>query len=126
MNIFESASKNKFRFSSDRGELTTEQLWDLKLDTLDTIAKNVNRQLKEVTEESFVSINVNPSHSALTIKLEVVKYIIASKLEELKATKEKQANAKKREQLLEILDRKENEALHNMSKEEIIAQLASL
>jgi hypothetical protein len=70
-----------------------EQLWDLPLLTkqvnipqtkphidLDTVAKNINRQLKDQGEESFVVDSVsNPARQVLQNKLDIVKYIIAAK-----------------------------------------------
>jgi len=60
MSLFETASKNKLRFSSIKGNLTTEDLWDLPLTSksgricLDNIAKQLYKELKDSTEESFV------------------------------------------------------------------------
>ena len=59
MNLFEIATRAKFRFDSLKGALTVEQLWELPLQSrtgvdLDTVAKGINASLKEVAEESFV------------------------------------------------------------------------
>lgn len=70
MNIFELATRQKLRFASAKGDLTTEQLWDLpllissptrdvKVD-LDTLARSINHELKAQAEESFVSTKANP------------------------------------------------------------------
>ena len=42
-NLFEKASKMKLRFSTTKGVLSTEDLWDLSLESLDRIAKNLKR-----------------------------------------------------------------------------------
>ena len=52
MNIFEQASRLKLTFSTNKGQLSVEHLWDLSLDSLDTLAKGVNRELKASEEEA--------------------------------------------------------------------------
>jgi hypothetical protein len=58
-NLFLVASRSKFRFNTASGTITTEDLWDLPLSSgkanLDDIAKALNKQLKDASEEqSFV------------------------------------------------------------------------
>lgn len=132
MNIFEKAARSALRFSTSRGELTVEQLWSLPLTgkslqlDLDTVAKEVNRQLKEVTEESFVSTNSNPQKTSLELKLELVKYIIGVKLEEQTAAKDAATKKVRKSQLLEILAQKQNNKLNEMSEADILKELESL
>lgn len=130
-NLFQLASRQKFRFQSIKGELTTEQLWDLPLTArggfnLDEVAKQVAAELKAAGEESFVQKNSNPAKSKLEAKLEIVKHIIAAKLEEAeKATKASQ-NQEERQRLLAVLNRKQDAALEELTPEQIQARLAEL
>ena len=62
MDIFEKAAREKLRFDSPIGDLTTEQLWDLPLTSaniqrpsLDFMARAVSRELRDFGEESFDS-----------------------------------------------------------------------
>lgn len=131
MNIFEQASRKKIRFASDRGELTTEQLWDLPLLSkngfdLDTVAKAVNSQLKAVSEESFVTTTVKPQQSELELKLEILKHVIAVKVEEREKAKKAADRKVERERLLALLDQKQQAALAELSPEEIQKRLAEL
>lgn len=131
MNIFEQATRKRYRYPSIKGEITTEQLWELSLThrsgfDLDSVAKEINRQLKDAEEESFVATKANPVKEALTIKLEVVKHIIGVKLAEQQAAKDRSAAAEKRQRLQEVLHSKQNAALENLSEEEIQKQLAEL
>ena len=82
MTIFEKATREKFRYPSAKGLLTTEQLWELPLTaksgfSLDDVAKAVNAELKAVDTESFVATEANPAKATLETKLEVVKHVIA-------------------------------------------------
>lgn len=131
MNIFEQASIQKLRFSTNKGDLTTEQLWDLPLTSksgfdLDTVAKSVNGELRGVAEESFVATSTNPAKPSLELKMAILKHIIAARLaknEELKVASQKAAE---RNKLLEILGQKEDQALAALTPEEIRKRLDEL
>lgn len=125
-NIFEQAVKQKLRFQSDRGLLTTEQLYDLSLQALDKVARAVNTELKSVTEESFVSIRPNPLKDELTLKLDVLRQVIADLMAAQAAKELRAERAAKRRLLLETLEAKENDELKNLSKEEILKKLEEL
>ena len=129
--IFEQATKQKFRFPSNKGELTVEQLWDLPLQSksgfdLDSVAKQVNSSLKAVTEESFVSSVERPEHSKLNTMLDVVKHIIACKLKYIEDAEARRDKAVKRERLLSILASKQDQELQALSAEELTKQLDAL
>lgn len=129
--LFLRASREKFRFPSVRGELTTEQLWDLPLTAtsgfcLDAVAREVNAELREASEESFVETARNPAKELLEAKLELVKAVIAIKQEENARKREAAARARQREFLKDLLHRKEQDALAGLSTDEIRARLAEL
>ena len=131
MNIFEQATRRAIRFESTKGDLSVEQLWDLPLQSrnqfdLDTIAKTVNRQLNDVTEESFVSVRENPAKETLSLKLELVKHIISVKLQEAEEARNRANKASEKEKLLRLLDEKQNEALRALTPEELQERLKAL
>lgn len=132
MNIFEFATRQKLRFSSSKGDLSVEQLWDLpmksntgKLD-LNGIAIGIARQLRDSTELSFVEDRPDPAKRELEIKLELVKHIIATKQADSAAILDAKKIADRKARLTEALDAKQNEALASMSEEDIRKELASL
>lgn len=126
-NIFEIASRRKFRFSFTKGEITTEQLWDLSLTDLDAVAKLVNANLKAVTEDSFVKVtNNSAAQRLLETKLDVLKHIIAVKLDEVEQRQAVSARAAKRATLLEALAAREAQELSQASKDDLLKQLAEL
>lgn len=126
-NIFEIASRRKFRFSFTKGEITTEQLWDLSLTDLDAVAKLVNANLKAITEDSFVKVtNNSASQRLLETKLDVLKHIIAVKLDELDQRQAASTRAAKRSTLLEALAAREAQELSQASKDDLLKQLAEL
>lgn len=131
-NMFESATRNKLRFESSVGHLTVEDLWDLpltstrKIATLDNVAREVNRQLKAESEESFVVKSTNARKKDLETKLEIVKYIIQVKLDEQEAARSRAARAEEKKKLLEILEAKETQNMVSMDVEDIRKRLAEL
>jgi len=125
MNIFEQAAKQKIRFQSDRGLLTVEQLYDLSLQDLDTIARAVNNELKSLTEESFIA-PVADNSTVESVKLDILKHIIAVKLAAIENAKQAKDRAEKRAVLLQALASKENEEVNSMSKEEILKKLEEI
>jgi hypothetical protein len=130
-NIFEIASRAKLRFTSTRGLLTVEQLWDLPLLTqdgfcLDAVAREANKNLKSLTEESFVATERTPAHDKAEVTLEVVKHIIAVKIAEEAANKKRAENRVKKARLLEILAEKEDGKMSELSVKELQKQIAAL
>ena len=131
MSIFEQASIQKISFPSVRGELTTEQLWDLPLQSknqfdLDTVAKEVNASLKSVTEESFVATTTSPAKAKYELMLELVKHVIAFKLKANEEQRSRAEKAAKKDKLVAILGEKQDAALKELTAEELAKQIAEL
>jgi hypothetical protein len=127
MNIFEIASRRHFRFQSGKGLLTVEDLWSVPLTqgaaNLDDIAKQISRNIKAEADESFVKTKTVKSQATKDeeVKLEIVKHIIAVRLQE---QEEKDQAAAKREQkakLDALIERKREGALESMTLEELEA-----
>lgn len=131
MNIFEQASRQKLRLPSVKGLLTAENLWDLPLQSksgfdLDTVAKTVNSELKAQAEESFVSTNVNPQKAVLELALEVVKHVIAVRMDENEKARQRAKLLEERQKLIGLLANKQDEALKGLSEEQLKAKLAEI
>lgn len=127
MDMFEQGVRNKLRFEYNQGNLLNmEDLYDLRLTggtvSLNVLAKGLNKQLKEEEEESFV-VQKSKSNVTLQLKFDIVKHIIEVKLEEAEVAKNASVNKAKREKIMSILANKEDEALLNMSKEDLEALL---
>ena len=130
-NIFEFATRNKLRFTSDRGPLSVEQLWDVPLRSrdgfdLNAVAKATNKAWKDVSEESFVETKKTPEHTRREIALEVVKYVIETKLAEEEAAKKRADNKIEKEKLLGILAEKQDGKLSALTEKELQRRIAAL
>lgn len=129
--IFQYAVRNKLRFVSAKGQLTTEQLWDVPLRSgdgfnLDAVARTANTALKEATEESFVSTEQKPEATRLKVALEVVKLVINTKLEEEAAAKRASENRAEKAKLLKILAEKQDGKLERLSEAELRRRIEAL
>ena len=118
MSNFEKASRLKLRFSTNKGELSVEDLWDLSLESLDTIAKAVNKKLKDESEESFIG-KKSSNNAVLELKMDILKEVIEVKLKEKEAKASRVIKSAKLAQLKELANNKANEQLSGMSLEEI-------
>lgn len=130
MSVFEKAIRQKFRFPSIRGLLTTEDLWDLPLTSkngfdLNSVAQAVNAEVKATGEESFVG-DSTPASAVAVLKLDVVKSVIATKIAERDAEVTRKEKRQKRDRLLELLANKEDDALQELTPDQIKEQLAAL
>ena len=120
--IFERATILKIRYQTQNGILMVEDLWDLPLDSkikanLNSIAIQLNRQIKDSGEESFIgNSKVDP---VLQLKFDIVKYIIDTKLSEAEAKANSLAKKQYNEKILKLIDEKEEEALKGKSPEEL-------
>lgn len=125
--MFEKASRLRLRFNGVApGKLTVEDLWRLPLSgkgvCLDSVAKALNKQLKDTEEESFV-VKKSAVDEETTLKFNIVKRIIEVRLAEAEAAKEKREKSEKRQKILGILADKEDEDLKGKSVDELKALL---
>lgn len=131
MSIFEKATKLKLRFTTLKGLLTTEDLWDLPLSggagkaNLDGIAIELFNQLNEGKAISFVgggkAVDEIPQ-----LKFDIVKHIIDVKVAERAVRTEAAARSEKKQLILGIIAQKENEALASTSLEDLRKLAADL
>ena len=129
--LYKQASRLKLRFESNKGFLSVEQLWDVPLMSpsgfcLDHIARNVSLALKDTGEGSFVEDVIPEGKEENELRLEILKDIIAVKIAERKAKQDEKAKAQEKQRLLEILAKKKDSALEELSVEEIQKRIEAL
>ncbi len=125
MDLFEKATRKKLRFKTDQGNLTVEDIWDLKLEALDTLAKALNSEVKESSEESFIAPQ-SSINDTLSLKFSVVKHIIKVKLDEKETAKLAKEKREKVQLLMDKIRAKEMEELDSKPLEELRKELESL
>lgn len=126
VNIFEYATREKLRFPF-KGEISVEDLWDLSLTNLDKVYKSLNAQAKQNNEASLISSSVKTAEeSRIDSKIEIVRYIFDVKDNEAKARRRAVEKAEKKQKIMSIIARKQDEALESMSAEDLQKMLDEL
>lgn len=123
MNLFETATREKYRFPY-KGMISVEDLWDLNVTQLDGVYKVLSKEVKTQGEDSLMAETT--IDKSLANKIEIVKHIFAVKQSEANARMIAAENKKKRERIAEVLAQKEDEALRNMSADELKKLMADM
>lgn len=122
--IFVIASKEKYRYPY-KGQITTEDLWDLTQTQLDSLFKTLNGERKVTEAESLLGSHT-AEEQALLNKIEIVKYVFSAKREEAEAKKQRTVNAEKKRRIMELIASKEDAALGERSIEDLKKMLSDL
>lgn len=122
--LFIKASRQPLRFVTSKGALTVEDLWNLHLNDLNTLAVSYDKQLKE-SGISFITTKTDKT-AGIQLQFDIVKYIIDVRLAEAAAKEQKYLIAAKRDQILEVIARKERSAIEGKSLEELRKELELL
>lgn len=125
--IFEKAAELKVRFDTTKGQLATEDLYDYPVDTLDSMAQAVNKQLRQESEESFIPSKAKKrTTTLLELKLEILKAVIKHKLAKEEARKLRSERRAELDMLQGLLQDKKVEGMKAMSLEDIQKKIAEL
>jgi hypothetical protein len=124
MEMFEQASRDKTRFMY-RGQISTEDLWDLSVQELNRIFKGLNAKLKTAKEESLLGPKA-AEDSELELQVAIIRRVVEVKLAEA-AERDLLAEKKvKRQKILSILAEKQDGALASKSEEDLKKMLEEL
>lgn len=122
MDIYKRASKQKLKISTTKGELLVEQLWDLTLEELDSLATDMDEQLERVKSKTYLKAS-SKEDTVLKLRRDIVVDIIESKVKEgeiaLKAAETKAKN----QRIIELIAKKQDEQLEGKTLEELEAML---
>jgi hypothetical protein len=132
-NIFEVASRAKLRFTTSKGELSVEDLWDLPLQhptkvNLDSIALELDTALKaqQGATTSFVKPATKTKLDVTQLKFDVVKHVIDVLVAERDTREQAAARSAKKQELIAALAEAEGNALKSKSPEELRKMIEEL
>lgn len=124
-NLFELATRRKFRFETTRGNLTIEELWDLSIESLDRIAVALHKKVNSEETVSFVNtskkVNTNDD-----LKLEIVLHVINVRVSEATELRDRQLKAERARTIRDELERRKEDAIKTKSDEELAKELELL
>jgi hypothetical protein len=131
--LFEIATLAKLRYTTTRGEINTEDLWDVPLRSkdsynLEVVAQAANEKLRAVSQPSFVPSKQksNPKQAHLALALEVIQHIISVKFEKEESLARAEARRVERNKLLDAMAEKNDAELKSLSKAELRKRLDAL
>ena len=122
--LFINATRNNYQFPF-KGMIDVIDLWDLSVTNLDIVFKSLNADAKKCAEESLLATK-SKEDEEIADKIEIVKYIVSVKLGEIQAREDAKKNKEMRQRLLAIKAKRQDEALENMSDEDLDKALAEL
>lgn len=122
-NKFIIALRKQLRFDTVAGKVTCEDLWLLPLTSktranLNDIAVGLDDLIQKQPRKSFVE-DTPKDNDDTQLKFDIVMYVIETKRSEAKIIADAAERKAKREKLLELIDRKENQELENKGLDEL-------
>lgn len=122
INIFEYAAANRVRFQY-KGSITTEDLYNLPTKALDEIYQGVAAELAAKQGAKSLMAKQDKDTELLTIKMKIVEYIYNQKVAQAEAVKRAVARNQQNQVILDMIAKKEQQALEGKSIEELRAML---
>lgn len=122
MSIYKKASKSKLRFSTRKGVVNVEQLWDLSMSDLSDAIKHVKKVISESSNDDELSFlseeanTVNPEHQLI---FDILKDVYISKKEERDSIKQAAEIKAHNEKILALIHAKQEQSLNELSEEEL-------
>jgi len=118
MENFKLATQQKLRFQTNKGVLTTEQLWDLSLTDLDGLAVQLQTEYEESGKKSFL-VKRSVKDKTSKLKFDVVLDVLQTKSEEAEEAKTKAENKAFNQKIEAIIEEKQEEGLKSKSVKEL-------
>lgn len=115
--MFENAVRNKYRWYTKKGNVSVEDLWDMNINDLNDIYKELRIEYKNSFEESLL-VEAKPNKE-LESKIEIIKHIVNIKIAEKNAKAVEAEKKQKAKMIDDILAKKEISGLESMSIEEL-------
>lgn len=122
MEQFKEASKLKLRFATDKGLLSTEQLWDLNQTQLANLIKSIKKVLKQTDNDddlSFLTTTSSVVDTENKLRFDIAKEIYLTKKKEIEELRDAAQIKQENEKILSIIARKKESKLEEMSVEEL-------
>jgi hypothetical protein len=122
MDIYKKACQQRLRFSTTRGTLTAEQLFDLSLAELDKLAVELESSYEESKGKSFLKKRTTKD---VTIKLQfdIVLDVLQTKVGEAEAAQELKETKEHNQKILTLISEKKDGELKGKSIKQLEAML---
>lgn len=123
MNVWFNAVLNKYRFSCSKGNLTTEDLFDLKMKELDGIYQDLVDEIDQLEGKSLYDSDEDKNKmdeiKVLNDKINIVESIFNYHKANKEAAKRKTKIKTMKDELNEVIAQKQKDELASLSVEEL-------
>ena len=110
-----------------RGIITVEDLWDLSLNELDELFRSINGELKVQGGDGLIKDNTMTAHTKnLQLQADLVRFVFEDKTADANAAKAAAVLKEKKKRILEIIAKKQDDALADKSIGELTVMLEDL
>jgi uncharacterized protein (UPF0305 family) len=127
-NIFEQASREQLRFIVGNSVVSVEALWQLPETTLQSLHDNVSEIANQSSNSKalFSTTRKTSEQKLAELQIALIERVAEVRNTEKQAAKDSKQKADEKARLLEILARKQDNALEELSEEEILQRLENL
>ena len=120
MELHKKASKEKVRFTTKKGLLSSEQLWDLSIKDLDEVVVGLEESYKTSGAKTFIP-NVKETSKDRTekLKFEVALDILQTKVKDQEVAAKAQETRRHNNRINELIAQKKEGEMNDLSVEEL-------
>ena len=122
MDNFKLASQQKLRFQTNKGLLSTEQLWDLSLEDLDALAVSLETEHKESGKKSFL-VKTSVKDKTAKLRFDVTLDVLNTKVEEMQTAQEAAEIKEHNKKIITLISEKQDESLKGKSIKQLEGML---
>lgn len=124
MDNFKKASREKLRFSTPKGLLSTEQLWDLSQAALTSAIKDVKKILKKDDDDELSFLDDSKVvDKENQLRFDILKDVYQTNKNEAQALREQAETKQNNQKIMALIAEKEEEGLKNKTVDELKALL---
>lgn len=122
MEMYKLASQSRLRFTTNKGLLSTEQLWDLSLAELDGLAVALEAEHNQSGKKSFL-VKTSVKDRTAKLRFDIVLDVLTTKAEAAQAATEAREIKEHNNKILALIAEKQDESLKGKDIKELEAML---
>jgi hypothetical protein len=120
MDMYKEASRLKLRFTTDRGVLSVDQLWDLPLTTLATGIRNIKKVLKKNDDDELSFLEEgNVADTENELRFNLLKDVYLTKKKDNEEARTALENKAHNQKILDLIQQKKEHEFTQMSVEDL-------
>jgi hypothetical protein len=118
MDIFKLASRQKLRFTTSKGSLSTDQLWDLSLEDLDALAVGLETEYNHSAKTSFL-VKKSAKDKTAKLRFDIVLDVLNTLVAENETATETREIKEHNKKILALIAEKKDDELKGKSTKEL-------